>query len=462
MITNPMNTPKTIVLNNNGGWCWYQDPRVIVDSVNGNVIFASVASMGGSEGEHRAGNVEVTCFDPTTGATGTVAVGRFATGNGLGDDHDVAALWERPDGRYLVVYTAHNHGLREKRPLTHYRVSTHPHDASQWQPERTFAWPTDDPVGNGWVAVTYSNLHHLSAEGGEHGRLYNIARASGQTWRIATSDDAGSTWTYRGILSLPPTGGRAYSNGYPKFCDNGVDRIDFIITEAHPRDYNNGIYHGYIQGGRTYDAAGNVIDPCTFSDEAPQPERFTPIFVPEPAADGAYHTAWTTELVRDGGGGLHALFTCRVGLKSMESRAPTTNLPGDSDHRLFYARLEGDRWRTKELARMGYGLYWSEEDYTGLGAIDPVDPRHVYLSTFFDPRDGRRVVCRQLFQGVTHDGGETWSWTALTGRVLVDNLRPRIAPLKDGRRLLLWLQGTYRTMNVYDQRVVGMMLDGTA
>ncbi len=445
-----------IELNNNGGWCWYQDPRVIVDSANNSVIFASIASRGGAEGEQRAGNVEVTCFDPASGKASTVAVGRFATDGG--DDHDVAALWERPDGRYLVVYTAHNHGQSDRRPQTFYRISTHPHNAAIWQPEQTFDWPTDDPVGNDWIAVTYSNLHHLSAEGGELGRLYNIARASGQTWRIATSDDAGSTWTYRGILTLPPEGGRAYSNGYPKFCSNGVDRIDFIITEAHPRDYNNGIYHGYIQGGQTFDASGNVIDPHTFSEQAPRPEQFTPVFVPQAQAEGAYHTGWTAELVRDPKGGLHALFTCRVGLKSIETRAPAGNVPGDTDHRLFYARLEGDTWRKTELGRMGYGLYWCEEDYTGLGAIDPRDPRIVYISTFFDPRDGRRLICRQLFQGVTDDEGKTWAWTSLTDGAMVDNLRPRVAPLNDGRRLLLWLHGTYRTMNLYDQKVLGMIL----
>jgi hypothetical protein len=448
-----------LTLNTNGGWCWYQDPRVIVDSRTGAVLFASIASGGGAGGGRRAGNVEVTAFDPATGRLRTVAVGRFPSGEGMGDDHDTAALWQRPDGRYLVVYTAHNHGYHEKRPQTFYRISTDPHDASEWQPERAFDWPTDDPVGNGWIAVTYSNLHHLSAEGGGKGRLYNIARAPGQSWRIATSDDWGETWACRGILTLPPEGGRAYSNGYPKFADNGCDRIDFLITEAHPRDYNNGIYHGFIQGGKTFDSAGNVIDPDTFSDTAPLPEQFTAVFKPEAPAQGAYHTGWTTELVRGSDGGLHALFTCRVGVESGEFRPPTTNLPGNADHRLFYARLDGETWRTTELARMGHGLYGFEEDYTGLGAIDPHDPRTVVISTPFDPRDGRQLARHQLFRGRTDDAGATWHWSALTENAIADNLRPRVAPLNDGRRLLLWLHGTYRTMHDYDQAVLGHILD---
>ena len=58
--------------------------------------------------------------------------------------------------------------------------------------------------------------------------------------------------------------GRAYSNGYMKFSA-GTDRIDFLITEAHPRDFNNGVYHGYISDGVTYQADGTVVDPRTFS-----------------------------------------------------------------------------------------------------------------------------------------------------------------------------------------------------
>ena len=446
------------VLNTNGGWCWYQDPRVIVDSNTGAVVFASCATKAGAEGDKRAGNVEVTTVDPKTGASKTAVVGNFPTGGGWGDDHDVAALWQRPDGRYLVVYTAHNHGQRDKNPKTFYRISTHPHDATQWQDEQAFAWPTDDPIGKGFIAVTYSNLHFLPAEG-DKGRLYNIARASGQTWRIATSDDYGETWAYRGILTLPPAGGRAYSNGYPKFCDNGKDRIDFILTEAHPRDYNNGVYHGYIKDGQTHDAAGNVIDADTFDNTAPRPEQFTALFVPAEIAEGAYHTGWTTELIRDDDGQLHALFTCRVGTESVGKRNKTRNPQGDKDHRLFYARLDGKAWVKTELAKMGPGLYHYEEDYTGLGAIDPRDGKTVYISTPIDPHSGEKLKHHELFKGVTDDAGKTWQWTAVTEGSSADNLRPRLVLLDDDRLMLLWLCGSYPSMHRYEQQAVSRVVD---
>lgn len=450
-------TANDLVLNTNGGWCWYQDERVIVDSGNGKILFSSVATPGGAEGETRNGDIDVTCFDPATGDVSTVTMAKILTG-GRGDDHNVAAIWQRPDGRYLVVYTGHNYGAGwhgdDTEPITFYRLSTHPHDATDWQPEQTFTWPRTDLVGEGRVAVTYSNLHYLTAEGSGQGRLYNIARAAGQVWQIATSDDLGETWTYRGALTRPPEGGRAYSNGYLKFSSNGVDRIDFIATEAHPRDYNNGVYHGYIQGGKTYNAAGEVIDPDTFAMEAPQPEAFTPLFEPAEVAEGTYHHGWTVELIRDGDGGLHALYLTRVGVETSPIQVTRKPALGDNDHRLFYARLAGDTWHSTELAHMGPGLYDTEEDYTGLGAIDPRDGKTVYVSTAFDPRDNSPLANRALFQGVTGDQGATWSWTPLTGDSGVDNLRPRLAVLDEQKAVLLWLRGHYHTMHTYDLKVM--------
>ncbi|MEM1213608.1 MAG: BNR-4 repeat-containing protein [Planctomycetota bacterium] len=442
----------------NAGWCWYQGPRTIVDSANGNVIFSSIASGEGVDGDSVGGDVQVTTWNPATHEAQTVKVGHFD-----GDDHDVAALWERPDGRYLVVYTCHNHGWSDKQPKSFYRISTHPHDATDWQDEQVFSWPTTEPIGNGIVSVTYSNLFHLTEEGGDNGVLYNIARASGQLWRIATSDDWGETWTLRGILSLPPEGGRAYSNGYTQYATNSKDRIDFTITQAHPRDYNNGVYHGYIHNGQTHDANGNVLDPETFSEQAPLPEDFTPLFKPEQPADGAYHTGWTIDLTRCPDDSLHALFSCRVGVESV-SREPLIrkdlrNPLGDADHRLFYGKLVDGAWQTTELCKMGIGLYDNESDYVGLGAIDPIDGQTLYVSTPIDPRDGLPIHRHELFKATTPDGGQTWDWEPITEQSVHDNLRPQVVALPNGRRALLWLRGRYWTMHKWDQQAVGLILD---
>lgn len=437
----------------NGGWCWYQDPRVIADHETGKLLLTTISSRHGLNGRSRNGDAQITTFDPATGEATTLAIGRKLTTGGSGDDHNVPALWQRPDGRYLVMHTGHNYGIREKRPQSFYRISTNPNDATTWDDERLFNWPTFDPVGTDFIAVTYSNLHHLADEGGEKGVLYNIARAAGQTWQIATSEDWGETWAYRGILTLPPEGGRAYSNGYPKFCSNGKDRIDFIITEAHPRDYNNGVYHGYIQNGKTHDAAGNVLDENTFSDQAPLPEKFTTVFEPAEQTGDNRHTGWTTALTRDENDELHALFTTRVGTDNVRPADQTTNNIGDAQHAIFYAKLVGDQWQTVELGLMDKGLYLHEEDYTGLGAIDPRDGKTLYISTTYDPTNGQRYAAHEIFKGVTDDGGKTWQWTAVTKDSYLDNLRPVATKLPDGRVAVSWLYGTYKTMHEYSLSV---------
>jgi hypothetical protein len=274
-----------------------------VNQTSGQIVFTSVANRHGTDGDSLDANIDVTCWDPQTGTSTTTTLGNIPTGK-LGDDHNVAAIWQRPDGHYLAVYTGHNYGLgwngrphgSDTHPDTFYRISRYPSDSTAWQEERSFRWPSSDPVGDGRNGVTYSNLHFLRDESTGKGRLYNIARAAGQVWQIATSDDWGDNWTYRGRLSLPPAGGRAYSNGYLKLSDNGVDRIDFIMTEAHPRDFNNGLYHGYIQHGQTHNSAGTVIDEATWSESAPTPESFTSVFSPQSIGPGKYHTAWAVEL----------------------------------------------------------------------------------------------------------------------------------------------------------------------
>ena len=451
-------------LNANAGWCWFQDPRVIVDASTGALLCASVASPDGVDGEARDGNVEVTWAEAPNGPAQRVPLARIRTA-GHGDDHSCPALWQRPDGRYLAVYTGHNFGNgrnawsggTDTAPLSFTRISVRPHDATEWGPQCPFAWPAEDPVGMGMIAVTYSNLCHLSAEGGERGRLYNIARAGGQLWHVATSDDWGESWTWRGPVTMPPAGGRDYSNGYMKFCDNGTDRIDFITTEAHPRDFNNGLYHGHIRAGTSRNAAGEVVDPDPFSGPAPRPESFTPLWRPDAVGPSAHHHAWAAELRRGPAGQLFALFTTRFGT----AQSPTFRRsgPGDADHRLFFARFDGHAWRSEELAPMGEGLNPHQEDYTGLATVDPRDGLTVYVSTPFDPRDGARLPCHEIFRARRPKHDAPWSWSAVTSGSSRNNLRPQLVERAPDRRTLLWLRGTYGHPHHYRQALVAAEVD---
>jgi hypothetical protein len=443
-------------MNNNGGWCWYQDERTLFDSTTGCVLTASVGEEHGFGGSNTNGDLSVTSFNINTGERTTYLLRNNFDPN----DHAVPALWQRPDGRYVAAYSKHN-GTGN----SYFRISANPHDITSWESEFAFDWDTASGLS---ASATYNNLLYLSDEGtGEKGRLYNVARYAERSPIVSYSDDWGETWSYAGPLTLPEIPNDSYSNGYVKFTSNGVDRIDFITTEAHPRHFNNSIYHGYIQGGQIFNTTGDVIDSNLYNSTASAPEDYTKIFAssPEDGVNDAneYHRAWTTELERDSAGNVYALFTTRYGTELVNPNDPLYPVgysqPGNADHRLFYAKLdiETSQWEYTELCKMGIPLYPREQDYTGLGAIDPKDPSTIYVSTAIHPQTGVSTAHREIYKGKTHDGGGTWQWTAITENSTAENLRPIIPAGDNTNTAVLWLRGRFPHFRDYDQTVVGIL-----
>ena len=124
----------------------------------GKIIVSSVADSSGTLGATRDGNIDVAALDLQTGA-----VDRFVLRAGLeDDDHDSAALWRHPDGRYLAMYSRHGGDN-----FTRYRISTNPGDISSWDSEQSF---------NNNVGTTYSKPALPAKRQWGAGRLYNFTR----------------------------------------------------------------------------------------------------------------------------------------------------------------------------------------------------------------------------------------------------------------------------------------------
>ena len=209
-----------IVLNDNGAWCWFQSERALVDQTNNTLLVASVADSDGVNGKDRTGDVDVVSYNLATAATQKSTLHPKLQPE---DDHNTAGLLIRPDGRYLAMYSRHH-----KDSFSFYRISTRPHDATEWGEEKTFDW-AKHLSADGKDHATYSNLFYLSAEK----RVYDFTRAVNLDPTILSSMDQGDTWQYAGkLLTIPRLG---YVNGYTKYATNGVDRIDIITTEHHPR-----------------------------------------------------------------------------------------------------------------------------------------------------------------------------------------------------------------------------------
>src|SRR5947199_97799 len=113
---------------------------------------------------------------------------------------------------------------------------------------------------------------------------------------------------------------------------------------------------------------------------------------------------------------------------------------GGMDLRYHYARWDGAAWHSEEIAHAGGRLYPGEDDYSGLGALDPKNPDIVYISTDADPVSGAPLAsqadhCRhyELFRGTREQQSGSWKWTPITRNSTYDNLRPVIPKWNDPR-----------------------------
>jgi hypothetical protein len=417
---------ELLLLDDNAGWCWFQDPRSLVD---GDTLLAgTVADDAGVDGAARKGDVQLAVLD-----LGNGEVQRVVLHAGLqDDDHDAPALLRLPDGRYLAAYGKHGTDR-----LMRWRISSTPGDATAWGPERT---------ADAGAAYTYQNLFLLPGDGG---RIYNFHRGIGFNPNFLLSEDGGASFRYGGrLLQWTAADHELYGAGRPylRYASNGVDTVHFLATEDHPRNFDNSLYHGFVRGGRMYDSSGTEVVPLSTTREAAAgPTAFTRVF-----AGDADNVAWCVDLELDAAGQPVALFSVQHGEALQYG----------------YARFDGVRWHTHFLAHAGRRLYAPEVDYSGLGAIDPDHPEVVYVSTDAHPASGEPLVSRadgrrhrEIWRGVTADGGASWTWSAVTADSSVDNLRPTVPARNGGRTALLWLRGAYRTYRDYDTQLVGMLLD---
>jgi hypothetical protein len=409
----------------NAAWTWFTDERAIVDTDAGDgaprLLVGGVTAEAGDGG----GDVVVLWYDVGSGATGhAVLHAGFEQ-----DDHDGPALFVRPDGRYLAMYAKHG-----TDSFTRWRVSSVPHDPTEWGEERR--------LDNGG-GTTYCNVYRLPGEAGGDGRTYCFTRAVNWDPNVLVSTDAGTTWSRSGRLF---TLGDESTRPYLKYWGDG-ERIHCVTTEGHPHDENNGIYHAYLRDGTLYDSGGAVLneDVSEETSDLPRVPDLTTVLAPDTVVDGERLTnAWTIDVAVDADAHPVALFQARV--------------DGDpEDHRFLYARHDGDSWSVHPLAEAGGHLYDREYDYTGLGSIDPDATDRVVVSTSIDPRDGERLDRYQLFAGETDDGGTSWDWRALTPDASRDNLRPIVPVWPGDRTALVWMRGRYAEWTEWETRAVARL-----
>jgi hypothetical protein len=418
-----------ITFNDNGGWCWYQDERAVVDTQGGKLVIGSVAS-GGS----RNGNIEAVVYDLAAGTK----IGPSKLGNLSIDDHNAPGIVVRPDGKYVAMYCGHRIDC-----ITRWSVF----DGSAWSSEKTFNWSS---LGCPWAGastnmVTYSNPWYMGTS------IYSAVRSVDTSPTFLTSADNGQTWSWYGRLTSTKQTG--YVAGYYKYWGDNAGRIDFVGTEAHPRDDDNSLWHGYVKDGKVYNSADTEIDSSlkdasSTASNAKDISAYTQVFKTGSTIHGVVlNHAWNHDIVRYADGTIAILGQARV----------ANTGTSDPDKRMLYFRFDGTSWKATYLAKAGSKLYSSEEDYTGLAALDPDDPTTIYISTPYDPTTDtmKSGAKHELWRGTTCDKGATFAWTPVTASSTMDNIRP-IVPKWDGSHTaLLWMQGTYTSAQNFAMAIVG-------
>jgi hypothetical protein len=423
------------VFNNNGAWTWYNDERVVVDADAGKIVLSTAASNGS-----RA--IDAVIHDLATGTNAKTTLGTLS----YSDDHNNGGIVITGPGSYFVGWAHHNVDC-----FSHFRT----YENGIWAPEQTYQWTAEGcPWGTRPDNITYNNPWKMSAEG----KYYNFVRSVQTSPTFLVSEDAGKTWRFGGRLTASPQQG--YNAGYYKYWGNGVDRIDFFATEAHPRDANTSVYHGYIKGEKSYNSLGEEKDAALFDSNAPQITAFTKVFSAGSTVNGVtLRCLWNQDIARYDDG------TIGVVWQGRESACGEKN-DDTAKHRMVYSRFDGTKWTATYLVRGGRTLYrnrtgWWEEDYLGGAALDPDDPRVVYVSTPVDPRDDTTVYANhEIWKGVTCDDGATFQWTPMTMNSERDNLRPAVPKWDTRNTALVWFRGNYQTAQIFSTETVGIITRG--
>ena len=448
--TRDMINGNAVQFDDNGIWTWYSDERTVFDTNGNKLVVGCVENAAGLGGVPRDGNINVTIWDVKNGSGPRFTLRTNLTSFGGGDDHNAPGLLAWPNGKYIALYTGHNADSN-----TWYR--TYDPVTGVWAPEALYDWSTQ-PGGTDFK-TTYSNPNYMSAEG----RTYNFARSNGGgSPNSIISTDFGNTWTYGGELTTNNIPG--YVQGYFKYWGNGVDRIDFICTEAHPRDYSTSMYHGYVSNGMSFNSFGtvkdtNILDKLTI----PKPQNFTPVFTNGtvlPPGQTNYR-CWNDDVCRYADGTIECIITARI----------NDNTQGNDDnispaHAFFFCRFDGTKWTPTYLCQAGLKLYSSEADYVGLGSLNPNDPNTIYISTKFDPRavqpgvkDTNQPVTtvHEIWKGVTTNHGTNFTWTPITQNSVRENFRPVMPAWDNNDSALLWFRGTYTIAQIVDGAVLGIV-----
>lgn len=418
-----------------GAWTWFNDERTILHQGS---LYSGYVKANGTYG--------ITRRNLATGVNSHMVISTAASQQQ--DDHNNPSITVLPDGRLMVLYSKHIAGAQYYQRTSLVPLPT---TNADWGSEVVIGMPANN---------TYANTYRLT---GEADAIYNFSRCINFNPTLTISTNNGATWgTSRQLVGT----GSGSTRPYPRYCSNGVDRIDLIYTDGHPRDVANSVYHMYYKSSGLYKTDGTLIDSlASIPLDHDGGEKGNTIYQFSNAAWGPGEgpddwiptgRGWTWDVHYGQDGAPVCVFQVQ--------RDDVTGSGWNNDRiYYYYARWTGTEWQRKFIAQGGRPLYSAEDDYGGGMCLDPEDPRIVYISTNaadpFNLGDTSAVPLRsgdryEIYRGFTADGGRTFSWTQVTVDSAMDNLRPIVPPDHGKQECLVWFHGTYSSYTSFSTKVV--------
>jgi hypothetical protein len=377
-----------------GAWTWFNDPRAIYH--DGQILTGWV---------NRRGDIQFASHDLTTHETTALTLHPAFQA----DDHDNPALLKNPDDTVTAFFARHGGPEVYAADLTRRRDGTWMAGAVRTIPKH----PNDPPGGWGWA---YANPFRLTKDSA----LCLASRAPNFNPVVRTHRDG--AWRAATNLVINP-GARPYV----KYHSNGVDRIGFAYTDAHPLGHTNNIYYAYLQDGVFRRADGSTIKSISDGPLTMQDSQSAIVFdhTANPSVTG--DNSWVWDVAADP----------RMG----HPVVAFVTFPSTAAHQYHWARWDDDRWVDQILVDNAGGTITSSDDeahYSGGLALDPIDPRIVYASR---QTGERRWDLEQL---KTSDDGATWSRITVAGAAGVKNIRPIVPRDRPSDvEMVLWMSGEY-------------------
>jgi hypothetical protein len=369
-------------LTDDGGWCWFSDPRAVYYKGKHRRIYSGWVKSNG--------DIEVASYDlDTKEITRKILWHKFEK-----DDHDDPAFQILPDGRIQIYFTRHS----GKIPIIQY-LTKNPEDISSGAIQQLSL--NDSVTYSGYFnSYTYVNPIMLK---NENNKMYFFWRGMDFKPNVSVSSDLGKTWSKGKIFILPE---RIYENRRPyvKYYSDGKSVIHIAFTDGHPRDEpKNSIYYMYYKNGNLFNASGRKI--CSIDSLPVKPSQADKVY------DGSFASrkAWIWDVAQDKEGNpvlVYAIF------------------PSDYEHIYYYSKWNGKNWENIRIVNSGKwfpqtpaGKEEEEPNYSAGICLDHSDPNIVYLS-----RNINGVF--EIEKWIFSEEQKSWLVVPITENSSYDQVRP--------------------------------------